>query len=286
MANDRRAFGGLAEGRERHSLRKNQAKPLDGSESQLGVAGRIRLAARTIWGRIVRPKRNGSISVWPEHGTVFIVLAAAFIALAAHFDGQITNFMAQTDNWFLRTYMRAITDAAKSHYYLIPALMIMTVISSMDWTTRNVSAQKLLVRAYERAAFVFVSIIVPGIFVNIVKQLVGRGRPRTFDEYGAYVFSPFEFTHQFQSFPSGHATTAGAIGMLIALYFPALRWPALILAGVLAFARVAVRAHYLSDAMTGYLIGTVATLIFARWLASRAIMFNLAPGAILPTLKK
>lgn len=259
---------------------------MDGENTEPGVVKSISIAASTIWGRISRSKRHQAINVWPEHATVFAVLAAAFIALAAHFDGQITSFMASTDNWFLRVYMRAITDAAKSHYYLIPALMIMTIISSMDWRTKQLTAQKMLVRAYERAAFIFVSIIVPGIFVNIVKQLVGRGRPYTYDEYGAYVFSPFEFMHKFQSFPSGHATTAGALGMIIALYFPSIRWPALILAGVLAFSRVAVRAHYLSDAMTGYLIGMIATLIFARWLASRALMFNLQPGTIMPALKK
>ena len=249
------------------------------------IVGRIRFAARTIWGRISRPKRNLAVSVWPKFSAIFVVLAAILIGFASQFDAEVTHFMTTTHNGFLH-FLRAVTDAAKTHYYLIPALIIMTIISSMDWHARSFSAHKLLVRAYERAAFVFVAIIVPGIFVNIVKQVVGRGRPRTFDEFGAYVFSPFEFSHQFQSFPSGHATAAGSIGMIIALYFPALRWPALILAGLLAFARVPVKAHYLSDVMTGYLIGAVATLIFARWLGSRALMFNLLPDATFPKLKK
>ncbi|MEM8542166.1 MAG: phosphatase PAP2 family protein, partial [Pseudomonadota bacterium] len=163
---------------------------------------------------------------------------------------------------------------------------IMTVISMQDWRSRSLSTQKMLVRAYERAAFIFFAIAIPGILINIAKQLIGRGRPRTFDEYGAYVFSPFEFTHQFQSFPSGHATTAGSLGMIVALYFPNLRWPALILAGVIAFARVPAKAHYLSDVLAGYLIGTLATLLIARWLASRATTFKMNPSALFPQLKR
>ena len=253
--------------------------------SSLGVVGRIHLTARTVWRRVFREKRNQQISVWPRRATVFVFIAAALIALASQFDGDIAVYFKATRSWFFQ-FLRVVTDAAKTHYYLIPALLIMTIVSSISWQSRSFSAHKMLVRSYERAAFIFVAIIVPGIFVNIVKQLVGRGRPRTYDEFGAYVFSPFEFTYQFQSFPSGHAAAAGSIGMIIALYVPALRWPALIFAGALAFARVAAGAHYLSDVMAGYLFGAISTLVFARWLASRAIVFSMVTDATFPKLKK
>lgn len=250
-----------------------------------GAAGRIQLTAETVWRRIFREKRNQQVAIWPEHTLLLVVITAAFIALAAHFDGDLAQQMAGPRNWVFN-FLARVTDAAKSHYYLIPALLIMTIISIQDWSARSLKVQKLLVRAYERAAFIFVAIAIPGIFINIVKQLVGRGRPRTFDEFGAYVFSPFEFTHHFQSFPSGHATTAGSLGMIVALYYPAFRRPTLVIAGFLAFARVPANAHYLSDVMTGYLIGSLATLLFARWLASRAIMFTPGSSSIFPRLKK
>ena len=262
---------------------KNQVDTKPGSAP--GAAGRIRLTAQTVWRRVFREQRNQQLSLWPEHALLFVVLAAAFIALAAHFDGDLAQQMAGPRNWFFN-FLRAVTDAAKSHYYLIPALLIMTIISTQNWRARSLSAKKLLMRAYERAAFIFIAIAIPGIFINIVKQLIGRGRPRTFDEFGAYVFSPFEFTHVFQSFPSGHATTAGSLGMIIALFHPKFRWPTLIIAGFLAFARVPANAHYLSDVMTGYMIGTVSTLLFARWLASRAIMFAPGTSSTFPRLKK
>lgn len=262
---------------------KNQL--LDLPKPAPGPVGRINLTAHKLWYRIFRSKRNRQISVWPDHAELFVVIATAFVVLAAQFDGDIAQQMVGLSHWFPK-FLKSITDAAKSHYYLIPAFLIMTVISTQDWRSRSLSAQKMLVRAYERAAFIFFAIAIPGILINIAKQLIGRGRPPTFDEYGAYVFSPFEFTHHFQSFPSGHATAAGSLGMIVALYFPRLRWPALILAGLLAFARVPANAHYLSDVMAGYLIGTFATLLIARWLASRATMFRMNPTALFPQLKK
>lgn len=250
-----------------------------------GPAGRIGLTATNFWRRVFRDKRHSHITVWPKYASIFVVLAGVLIAFTAQFDGQIAQQFARPQQWFFK-FLRAITDAAKSHYYLVPALLIMVIISMQDWNQRNLRAKKILLRAYERSAFIFIAIAIPGIFINIVKQLIGRGRPRTFDEFGAYVFSPFEFTHVFQSFPSGHATTAGSLGMIIALYYPEFRWPTLIIAGFLAFARVPANAHYLSDVMTGYLIGTLATLLFARWLASRAIMFAPSSPNIFPRLKK
>lgn len=249
-----------------------------------GTAANISATADKVWMRTCGRKRNRSLKIWPDEFTLFVIFAAAFIALASHFDGQIVIYISRTDSAFF-AFLRSVTDAAKSHYYLIPAALIMTIISSCDWQCRALQRQKLLIRAYERAAFIFASIIGPGIIVNIIKQFVGRGRPRTFDEFGPYVYSPLEFSHVFQSFPSGHSATAGSIGMIIALYIPIIRWPALILFAVLAFARVTANAHYLSDVIAGYTFGAMATLVLARWLSSRATMFYLKPSEIFPSLR-
>lgn len=262
-----------------HSVRQiNRPKMFD------DTALNISATADKVWMRSCGRRRNNGLKIWPDEFTVFVVLAAAFVFLAGHFDGHISLYMRHTNSEFF-AFLRSVTDAVKAHYYLIPAALIMVIISSCDWRCRNLQRQKLLVRSYERAAFIFVAILGPGIIVNIIKQCVGRGRPRTFDEFGPYVFSSFEFSHVFQSFPSGHSATAGSIGMIIALYMPAIRWPALIAFSFLAFARVAANAHYLSDVIAGYLIGAMMTLVFARWLASRSAMFRLEPNALFPVLK-
>ena len=245
---------------------------------------RIGLTAKTVWRRIFRHKRVSTTPILPRYFALFVIFSVLVIGVAGYFDGQISIYMSSSRNSFF-WLLRIVTDAAKSHFYLIPALLIMTVITTLDWRQRKLGARKVLVRAYERAAFVFFSIIIPGILVNIAKQFVGRGRPRTLDEYGVYAFKPFEFVHTFQSFPSGHSATAGSIGMIIALYMPALRWPALFVLGILAFARITANAHYLSDVIAGYLLGSVLTLLFARWLASRAIMFQFEQSSMFPKLK-
>jgi undecaprenyl-diphosphatase len=249
-----------------------------------GMACNIRTMAEKVRIRTCGRRRNRALKIWPDEFTLFVIIAAAFTALASHFDGHIAIYMKRTDS-FIFAFLRSVTDAAKSHYYLIPAALIMTTISACDWRCRALQQQKLLIRSYERAAFIFASILGPGIIVNIIKQFIGRGRPHTMDEFGPYIYSPFEFTHIFQSFPSGHSATAGSIGMIIALYIPAIRWPVLFFFAVLAFARVTANAHYLSDVITGYCFGALATLVLARWLASRATMFHQRPWEIFPNLK-
>ena len=63
------------------------------------------------------------------------------------------------------------------------------------------------------------------------------------------------------SFPSDHATAAFAIAVALLRRHRKAGAIALVLAGLLAIARVAVGTHYPSDVLAGALIGTTAALI-------------------------
>jgi membrane-associated phospholipid phosphatase len=87
-----------------------------------------------------------------------------------------------------------------------------------------------------------------------LKVIVGRARP--YQELGAASFDPFGGD---KSFPSGHATTAFAIGSVIAAHSDELwvKISAYSIASLVAFARVYHDAHWSSDVAAGALIGTV-----------------------------
>jgi undecaprenyl-diphosphatase len=112
--------------------------------------------------------------------------------------------------------------------------------------------------------------------------MFGRARPRLIDEVGAYHFDPFTFGYLNASFPSGHSTTVGAIVGILMIWYP--RWSLVTIELGLFFAatRIAAGAHYPSDVATGFLIGIFFSLVIARWLASRGVVFRFAPGKILP----
>jgi membrane-associated phospholipid phosphatase len=87
-----------------------------------------------------------------------------------------------------------------------------------------------------------------------LKVIVGRARP--YQEQGAASFDPFGGD---KSFPSGHATTAFAIGSVIAAHSDQawVKISAYSIASLVAFSRVYHDAHWSSDVAAGALIGTV-----------------------------
>ena len=115
---------------------------------------------------------------------------------------------------------------------------------------------------------------------DLIKNTIGRARPKLLDEFGAHhhVFGAFESVYA--SFPSGHSTTTGALCMALILLIP--RWGPvwLILALLGGASRVVVDAHYPSDVLAGLAFGAVFVLLAARWLAQRGTMFTFDEGWI------
>jgi undecaprenyl-diphosphatase len=87
-----------------------------------------------------------------------------------------------------------------------------------------------------------------------------RARPAAFDVDPLAWFPSDRF-----SFPSGHALNAFAMGSVIALAFPLLAVPVLIVAVSVAASRVVLGLHWLSDVLAGAFVGAVIGT--AVWLA-------------------
>jgi len=153
----------------------------------------------------------------------------------------------------------------KSQWELVPAGVVVLVLLSGRWKIVPPLVRAAWAEIGALAAYIFLAIAGSGILVNIVKQFIGRGRPPTFDEYGALVLRPFEFAYNFQSFPSGHATTAGALIAIGFLVIPRWRLGLLLLGLGIAASRVVVAAHYPSDILAGLIFGYA----FSLWLAGR-----------------
>jgi undecaprenyl-diphosphatase len=92
--------------------------------------------------------------------------------------------------------------------------------------------------------------------VQVLKRTVARPRPCDADGRPlALVELPDPF-----SFPSGHAAAATALAASITLYHPLMGPVVLPLAAVVAWSRVALRVHYLSDVIAGTLLGFLGAL--------------------------
>lgn len=117
-------------------------------------------------------------------------------------------------------------------------------------------------QAARQALFLFVSTGAAGLATDGVKFVAGRARPKLYFEQGLYGMDFFRVTHEYTSFPSGHAATIFATAT--ALIFPKWRLPLVFFAAIVAASRVVIGAHYLSDVLFGVYVGVI-TVYFVVW---------------------
>jgi undecaprenyl-diphosphatase len=99
-----------------------------------------------------------------------------------------------------------------------------------------------------------------------LKRLFERPRPPVVD----HAVHPLVAVPHSYSMPSGHATTAFATAVAIGLVHRRLLAPLLVLASLIAFSRVWLGVHYLTDVVAGAAIGSAVSLIL--WFGARGII--------------
>lgn len=213
--------------------------------------------------------------------TVLALCFAAAVPVAALFDRAAILFVRGSDAGIL-DWLHAVTDIGRSHWYLVPASLVLFWIAARDWTRSTASTRARFALVYSQSGYAFAAIALSGLAVNVLKVIFGRHRPAGLDSFGAWAFEPFTTGYMNASFPSGHSTTMGAVAAVLILWFP--RWWLVVaeVCFVLAASRIAAQAHYPSDVVAGFGFGLVAALTMARWLAARGIGFRAVSDRFLP----
>ncbi len=173
-----------------------------------------------------------------------------------------------------------ITDFGLSSWFLVPFGFIVLFLTAIVSPLLSRTAQGVLGALAARFAFLFLAIALPGLFVAIVKRLIGRARPFVGGHDNPFAYRPFGWEPAYASMPSGHATTAAAAAIAIGALFPCSRPLMWAYALLIMFSRVVVLAHHPSDVLAGALVGAVGALLVQRWFAARALVF--APYDLTP----
>jgi undecaprenyl-diphosphatase len=243
--------------------------------------GRAARAFGAAWVSLTRTPPPGRPPAWTS-SMIWMAACAVVAVFAAHLvDDSATLFVRASHSPFIAA-MAQITDIGKSQWYLVPAALVFVGVAFLDWERRSRFGRFRLAFLFAQAGYAFLAVGFAGIVVRIAKVVIGRARPVLFDEGGALHFQPFTTADVFNSFPSGHSATMGAVAMVLMLWFPKARVPLIVLCACIAATRIAARAHYPSDVVAGYAVGLLSALFVARWLARRRVAFRFGGTALLP----
>jgi len=241
---------------------------------------------------LLRPVRHPAQSLWPLSGRQFAiagaVVVAIFLAILVLLDAAAIRAVGRLPQWIDWSFDQ-ITDFGKSGWFLWPLGVLFLILASLPSLPRV--PQLVLAAIMVRVGFLFVAIGAPGLFDTVIKRMIGRARPLVGGSIDPYLFSPFKWTAEYASLPSGHATSAFAALVAFATLWPRARTVFLVYAMLIAVSRVVLTAHFPSDVVAGAALGTVGALLVRRCFALRDLGFSVQPDGTIhqfpgPSLKR
>ncbi|HLA21572.1 MAG TPA: hypothetical protein VJZ74_08945, partial [Pseudolabrys sp.] len=165
-------------------------------KSQAGgaVASALRRCAVNVAAAVtvlMRPAKIHSPQPWPppqQLALAAVVAFAVFLIGMVFIDAAAINAVAHLPRWVVWLFDE-ITDFGKSGWFLWPLGILFLGLAALPGLSRM--SQRVLAAVMVRVGFLFVAIGAPGLFVAIVKRLIGRARPLVTGAVDPFAFSPF-----------------------------------------------------------------------------------------------
>jgi undecaprenyl-diphosphatase len=202
-----------------------------------------------------------------------LVAAVAILALMFVIDAYEIALMPPRGTQWLWP-VRFITNFGKSEYVLWTLFAALVVIALAAPRLRGMS-HSLLAGFGTRIQYIFLSVLFAVLVGEVLKGVIGRGRPFVGGEANAFNFQPFAWSEAYASFPSGHATTAFALAFAVSAVWPRLRTLMFAYAIVIIASRLMLLAHHPSDVVGGALTGVIGAMAVRYWFAARHLAFTI-----------
>lgn len=259
---------------------------------QAGIGGRsnyfsqVLFLARMSATQLVRPpshsRRAEAARSSARRGLLLVaILGAVIIALMVALDVAEIGLMPPRGTASLWP-VRILTDFGKSAY-LLWLLAIMLFAVAVIFPRLRGTSRLLLLSFGTRLQFLFFAVLVPVLTGELIKWIVGRGRPFVGGKADAFNFAPFVGTEAYASFPSSHAIVGFALAFAVTALWPRARTAMMVYAILIAASRLVLLAHHPSDVVAGALIGIVGAMFVRYWFAARRLGFAIRhDGTIVP----
>jgi undecaprenyl-diphosphatase len=217
---------------------------------------------------------------------------AVIIALMYAFDATEIGLMPPREAESLWP-VRILTDFGKDAYVLWSLAIALFAVAIISPGLRGAAQSHLLIFG-TRLQFLFFAVLVPVLAGEVIKWMVGRGRPFVGGKADAFNFVPFSGSGAYASLPSGHAITSFALAFAVTAVWPQARPVMIAYAVLIGLSRLVLLAHHPSDVVAGALIGVVGAMFVRYWFAARRLGFAIRrdgaivrlPGPSLGRLKR
>ena len=225
--------------------------------------------------------RNMTLDIPPRRGAATVALAALALAVAlvvaASLDASLARDAARAPRALVALGLFVTGFGASGYMFAFSALIGLAAVVALGRGHASWRCGSLRLVA-ERALFFFAAVAVSGLVAQVVKHVIGRGRPRLLQADGPFHFEPFSAADALASFPSGHTTSAFAAAVALGFMRPDWRGRLLGAALLIGVSRVLVGAHYPSDVVGGAALGGAVSTALKRGFARRGLAFAPAGG--------
>jgi membrane-associated phospholipid phosphatase len=187
-----------------------------------------------------------------------IAIVAMAIALGFYFDDSMRDFMVQHQNPAMRSFMRYVSILGDWPLHLALGLLLLAVAwisDSKKWTRIFLA--------------MLIAMAIAGLTGHVIKRTIPRPRPSVHAEMR---WGGPHFSSKYHSFPSGHVGASTAFFCTLLLASRRIGLACLPIPIVIAFSRMYLGVHYLSDVVCAAVLGILCALIVTRMFLRERLM--------------
>lgn len=185
----------------------------------------------------------------------FISTLMLTVILYQFADKTISTYFYTLHNETVTEVFKVLTTFGNSAWYFIPSILLFFYFKKI-----KKDFNKTVI-----ALYIFMTNLVAGLLVWVFKVPFGRARPKLYLEDNIYGFQWFEIKPDLVSFPSGHTITIISTVVAFSLLFPKWKYLLLPLGALIAFSRVVLTQHYMSDVVFASYLGTMVAIYLHQY---------------------